>query len=394
MRILFVASLYYPHVGGIETVITELARCYAREGHEVCVLTKKYPLNLEERSFINGIWVYRVKSARTIEDFEEVARDLLTMESHIKADCVHLIGLRRPLGLFALLLARKWGVPLVVSAGGGELPELHDSASKEIWNESMEIAVNVSLQADRNVTFSHDLKLLLRKYVSDNLHVDVIHAGVDLERISGIDAICNDRPFIFSCRRLVWSKGTDLSIHAFARICKDFPLVNLIIAGDGDERENLVRLVDEYGISHRVRFIGTISWEQSIRWLKSALFTVVPSRSEGGGLINIEAQASGCPVVGSRAAGIAEYTKENETALLFDTGDIGAYTICMTKLISDRALRLSFGKRALEYAESFSWHRISGEYLAVYYELIGSNLRKPICLWSEESRVVWEVIKK
>lgn len=394
MKVLFVASLYHPHVGGIETVIKELSRRYLVMGNEVCVLTKRYPSDLEEYSSIDGIDVYRIKSARTIEEFEEASKFLRSIENKIKANCVHVIGLRRPLGLFALMLARKWGVPLIVSAGGGELPEPGDESSKLIWKESENIAKEVVLQADRNVTFSEDLKKLLHENISQDIHVDIAHAGVDLDAVHAVAHVQYSHPFIFSCRRLVWSKGVDITLHAFSRVSKDFPDVHLVIAGEGDEYDNLVQIVNRHALTDRVKFLGTLSWEESIGWLKSALFTVVPSRAEGGGLVNIEAQAAGCSVIGSRAAGIAEYTQESTTSLLFEVGDIDACASHMRRLLSDNKLRASLGENGKVYAKEFSWEAVADEYFSMYRNSVDflEKKKKDVRLWSEESRTVWNII--
>ncbi|HRY27859.1 MAG TPA: glycosyltransferase family 4 protein [Candidatus Moranbacteria bacterium] len=395
MKILFVASLYYPHIGGIETTIRELSRVYIRNGHSVCVLTKKYPAELDEYSSVDGVDIYRIKSAKTREDFVEVAKKLVEIENNIKADCVHVIGLRRPTPLFALLLARKWGVPIVVSAGGGELPEPNDKLSNLIWKESKDIAINVSMQADRNVTFSEDLKKIINKNIDPNLPVYVVYGGVDVNAVSLIKPVIHDRQFIFSCRRLVWSKGIDITINSFARIHNEFPNVDLVIAGDGDEYEDLLELVKKHDVEDRIKFIGAINWEESIAWLKSALFTVVPSRSEGGGLINLESQASGCPVIGSRAAGISEYTSENETSLLFEIENIDECVSRMRELLSNDILRKRLSKNALIYVQKFSWKNIANQYFSIYKDIIqGSNDKKSIILWSEESQLVWDIIKK
>lgn len=395
MKILFVASLYHPHIGGIETVIRELSRVYMKNGHSVCVLTKKYPAELDEYSVVDNVDIYRIKSAKTQDDFMGVTKKIVEIEEKIKADCVHVVGLRRPMPLFALLLARKWGVPIVVSAGGGELPEPSDKSAELIWQESKDIAVNVSMQADRNVTFSEDLKKIINNNIDPNLPVDVIYGGVDVDAISSINSIAYDRQFIFSCRRLVWSKGVDITINSFAHLCEEFPDVDLIIAGDGDEYENLLKLVKKYGIEDRVKFIGSIGWEESISWLKSALFTVVPSRSEGGGLINLESQASGCPVIGSRAAGISEYTSENKTSLLFDVEDENECTAHMRKLLSDDILRRYLSENALIYVQKFSWNSIANQYTNMYNDVIGNmKTKKLIKLWSSEAKLVWGMIQK
>jgi glycosyltransferase involved in cell wall biosynthesis len=396
MKILFVASLYNPHVGGIETVIKELSRRYQDRGIDICVLTKRYPHDLEEHSCIDGVDVYRVNSAKTLEDFEEVSATIRTIEIGLRADIVHIIGLRRPLGIFALALARKWKVPLIVSAAGGELPEPGDETSQLIWKEGGEIANEVVLQADRNVTFSEDLRKLIHKHVSNNIDVDIVHAGVDLDAIGLVAPRIYEAPFIFLCRRLVWSKGVDISVGAFSRVAMDFPKIHLVIAGEGDEYEALVRLVDHYGLTDRVKFLGTVLWEESIGWLKSAEFTVVPSRAEGGGLINIEAQACGCPVIGSRAAGIAEYTRENETALLFDVGDVDACASHMRTLLSDKGASQSLGVMGMVYSKEFSWDNIVDEYLLIYKECVESlkRVKRDFRSWSDESETVWDIISK
>lgn len=396
MKILFVASLYYPHVGGIETVIKELSRRYRDQEIDVCVLTKKYPYDLEEHLHIDGVDVYRVKPAKTLEDFEEVSGIVKSIEDALKADIIHVIGLRKPLGIFALALARKWGVPLIVSVAGGELPEPGDESSKMIWKESREIASGVVLQADRNVTFSEDLRKLIHENVSQDVEVDIVHAGVDLDAVEAVAPIVYEFPFIFSCRRLVWSKGVDIAVEAFSRVATDFPKVHMIIAGEGEEYGNLTQLVNHYNLTDRVKFLGTISWEESIGWLKSANFTVVPSRAEGGGLINIEAQACGCPVIGSRAAGIAEYTKENETSLLFDVGEVDGCFLKMRALLSDEKLQQSLSENGKIYAKEFSWDNIASEYLSIYQKYIIEIRRKKQTFrsWSDESKIVWNIINR
>lgn len=396
MKVLFVASLYYPHVGGIETVIRELSKRYREQGIDVCILTKRYPHDLEEYSRVDGVDVYRVKSAKTLEDFEEVSAIVRLIDANLKADIIHIIGLRRPLGIFALALARKWGVPLIASVAGGELPEFGDESSQIIWKESREIASEVVLQADRNITFSEDLRKLIHENISQDVDVDIVHAGTDLNAIEAVPSIVYEFPFIFSCRRLVWSKGVDIAVDAFSRVTTDFPKVHMIIAGEGDEYENLTRLVDHYNLTDRVKFLGTIPWETSIGWLKSATFTVVPSRAEGGGLINIEAQACGCPVIGSRAAGIAEYTRENETSLLFDVGDVDTCASSMRTLLSDEGLRHSLSEKGKVYAKEFSWDTIASEYLSIYqkHNKLTKKDRRTFRAWSDESEAVWDIINR
>jgi glycosyltransferase involved in cell wall biosynthesis len=370
-KILFITSLYYPHIGGIETFVCELSEKLQKKGIETNILTKRWPENLSGKEFIGGMNTYRVLNIKSESDIGKIKSEISKIENEIKADIIHVVGMRRSLPILGLYLAQKWSVPLVVSYGGGEIvtTQFNDEETKRIWAESKEIAEIVTKYCDWNVTFSEDLSRSIKKVVSGGSIPEVIHAGINFEHIQKIYKKDYKKPFLFSLRRLVKSKGVDLSIECFNRIKNDYPDLDLIIAGDGEEREFLENLVKKYELSDRIHFIGSISLDEAYGWLKSAYLTLVPSRSEGGGIVNIEAQACGCPVIGSRAEGISEYTKENFTSLLFDIDNLDQFEICLRKLLSDQKLRDNFSQNSIQFAHEFDWENIVTKYCEGYNKI-------------------------
>jgi len=164
--------------------------------------------------------------------------------------------------------------------------------------------------------------------------------------------------------RLVKSKGVDILIKAFAEIVNEVPQVDLFIAGIGPEEEKLKVLVRDLGLSGRISFLGDISLSESVGFLKSAFCTVVPSRSEGGSLVNVEALSVGCPVIASNAGGIPEYVGPG--GLIFDNGDKEQLRNCILKLWNEPELRDRLKTKGKIFATNFYWDKLFPKYFALY----------------------------
>ena len=284
MKVLFIASLYHPHVGGIETVITELSSEYARRGIHSVVLTKKWPISLPRYSCYKGIPVYRILNGKNEDDFHKAIGWLTENEKRIRCDIIHIIGMRRPLPLFALLLARRWQVPLVSSIAGSEIPEISDPETYKIWKSSRDIMIHVLSQSNEVTAFSKGLIKNAHKQIElRKLKIRLLYAGLHVAQFTRAKKLHSKRPYILCARRLVRSKGVDVLIKAFKRFAFDINEVTLTIVGSGPERENLMNLVKDLGIENRVKFVGTVSLKVLSSLLRGALMTIVPSRSEGGG---------------------------------------------------------------------------------------------------------------
>lgn len=376
-KVLFVSSLYAPHAGGVETMISEMARAYQSEGIQSIVLTKRWPLDLAEESVIDGVRVHRVLSARTPSEFAEVASWIRANEGKLRADVIHAIGMRRPMPLLALLMGRRWGVPVICTMAGGDIPDSHDPYPGTVWKESEETVLEAMERCDALTSVSKGLTAEFRRFFPDmKREVKDIYAGIDLDLINRARP---ERPFghfILSLRRLDPTKGIHILIKAFYRIQRRYPRLQLVIAGDGPERTKLEALVSSLGLDDRAHFLGTVSLSRGMSLLKGADLTAVPSLSEAGGLVNVEAQAAGCPVVASDVGGIPEYVSDGESGLLFASGDDEALAVKISTLLDDAALREKLIKGGFLHSEKFSWKELAPQYLKLYRACIAERSKK------------------
>jgi glycosyltransferase involved in cell wall biosynthesis len=376
MKVLFVTSLYAPHVGGIETMISELSAEYKKRGIVVSVLTKKWPQELAEDAVINGVSVYRVLSARSCEEFVGLVRSVAYRSPELKADIIHVVGMRRPLPAIALLLSHVWSVPVIATVAGGEVPHEDDPDTLAVWEDGRDVVSFVFSESDlvtavSNSTSNDFLKLEIphRKLITQ-------YAGIDLDFIESCPVLDLGKSYILSLRRLVPSKGINILIDAFSLIHAYFTEIHLVIAGDGPERSVLEEQVRDLGLQDVVEFIGTVSLEQGIGLLKNAACTVVPSISEGGGLVNVEAQAAGCPVVASRVGGIPEYVEDGVSGLLFESGNKVDLAEKIRTVLEDKELRRQLIDGGRVHAARFDWRVLADSYLSEYQTLCGAPVAK------------------
>lgn len=389
-KVLFITSLYLPHVGGIETMVRELSKLYIQQGLKVSVLSKKWPDTLSEFDVIDDIEINRVLSAKSDSEFLELIEWLKANEEKIKADIVHVVGMRRPLPFIGLLLARKWQVPLISTIAGGEIPDKNDPNPEIVWNQGIDFIPDVLRQSDSINAVSNYLARDLKHLIPELREVRTLYAGIDFEGICKIEKEVIKNKYIFSLRRLDQSKGIDLLIRAFNLIKGKFLDVDLIIAGEGPEKEKLLELVKDLSIESRVSFIGTVSLEKGISLLKGSILTVVPSLSEGGGLVNVEAQAAGCPVVASNVGGIPEYVIDNYSGLLFKAGDFVDLADKIETIITNNDLRERLIEGGYVHAKRFDWNNLLPQYIDLYKNCI-KNYNKDTSFepWSDLSRDLW-----
>lgn len=390
MKVLFVSSLFYPNVGGVETTIEELCKFYQKTGNDVRVLTKKFPYLLKEKEDYNNIPIYRLMRPKEYNEYLSAVRWLKKYNSELKSDIIHIIGVRRPMPLFALLLSRFWKVPYIVTFSGGDIPDPYDPETSKLWEEGKEIVPQSLLQSDWKVAFSKSIIRNVQISIPDIGKIDLIYAGLDINKIDNSLKFKAKRPYILSARRLYYSKGVDILIKAFSKISQKYPGLDLYIIGDGPEETKLKQLVGKYSLKKRVKFLGKLDLPSTIYYLKGALINVCPSRSEGGGIINFEAQAASCLAVGSSAGGIKEYIKHGKTGLIFKSEDENDLARTLEKGLNDAKLRNNLIKTAKQEVKKYDWSIIAEKYLKGYEKIKSSFFKPTFIPWSNLTLKLWK----
>lgn len=398
MKITAVTSLYRPHVGGVETMVEEMAYASQNAGHELQVITKQWPSELPIEESINDVSVCRVPTGITEDELLSNAATIRDRSQTIltNTDALHLVGMRRPLPLYMTLLAHVHQVPVIGTVVGTEIPNPGAPESQKIWNEGIpymyDAFTNVSVL---NAVSTNTLHLTSKVVPANTLMDGVLIAGIDYEYYQGIPAMQPpgvEGNFIFSLRRLEPSKGIDVLIDAYARSIEtgwvhDMPLV---IAGDGSQMESLKAQAYSLGLSElQVRFLGSIPLEEGIGMLKAATLTVVPSRAEGGGLVNTEANAVGCPLIASDTGGIREYTSE-DAAILVPPDDSVKLSEAIDSVLQDKGTQTRLRNAGKLFAASRDWSVIMPTYIELYQR--AAEIKRDLRLTTDLTRKIYKVL--
>jgi glycosyltransferase involved in cell wall biosynthesis len=163
-------------------------------------------------------------------------------------------------------------------------------------------------------------------------------------------------------------KGQDILIRAVSLLKKEGYMLQCIFAGEGESREYLQTLTKECGVADRVRFLGLRSDVPAL--LTAADLFVLPSRSEGFGIVIIEAMASGVPVVVADVDGPREIVEDSRTGLYFKSGSEHDLAGKIRLLIEDSDLRTRLSQAALQASEAYSINGMCNRYLAIYNGLM------------------------
>lgn len=389
-KVLFVVSIYKPNIGGVETSVEAYCREYLKIGIQPIILTKKYPFDLPNYENDNGTEIIRVLKPDTAKEYIDTLK-LILDDKRLKADVIHVVGVRRPLPLFALMLARYYKIPIIMTFVGGDVPTGKIESENKIWDEHKEDTINSIMQAGGYSAYSEDIADCAMNLMSLNKKIPIIKTGLDLDTIDKIPKYEDSNEYILSARRLIYSKGIDVLIKAFYIIHKTKPKLKLYIAGDGEEKENLEKLVKNLNLQDAVKFLGSIPLNELYSYMKGAIAHICPSRTEGGGNVNIESSACSCIPIGSNVGGIPEYIQDKKTGLLFENGNFYDLAKKIVWVINNHKNINAMRDNGLQFSKEFSISKTANEYLRIYNQMEPKDSLIP---WSDMTKQMLIEIEK
>jgi glycosyltransferase involved in cell wall biosynthesis len=378
MRVAIFASAYHPSLGGVEELVRQMSHGLGRAGHHAIVLTNRWPRNLPAREDVDGVAVHRLafrvptgtwRSAVTCAATRRLIRRATEaiLRQH-RSEMIHVqcVSCQGP---YAVAAADALGLPLVVSLQG----ELGMDAAGAFRGEGIgrRIMRKCLRRADAITACSRAALREAEQFMGEAFGAKgrVVYNGVDLAEFNP-PALphAHPRPYVLAMGRLVPQKGFDVLLRAFARCAGEDPAVghDLILAGDGPERENLERLTRQLELGSRVSFFGRATRAQVAGLFAGCLFFVLPSRQEPMGIVNLEAMAAGKAIVAVDVGGVPEIVRPDVEGLLVPGGDVDAMAGAIRRLARDGALRERLGAAGAKRAAAFGWDAIVGEYLEVY----------------------------
>lgn len=359
-------DLENPLGGGAETHLHEILERLAAWGHEVTLLCGGWP-GCPPRVTRKGIEIHRVGTRQT---FALKARAY--WERHLAQRGFDILFEDiNKMPLFTTRWSGRQRVVVVVPHlfGGAAFQELNPVLASAVWVSERPIPWmyrGVPFQAISESTGDDLVARGIRREL-----VKVIPPGVSFDHYTPDASARATTPTIAYLGRLKKYKGVDLVIRALAAMRRTDAVLE--IAGAGDYRPALERLVDSLALRERVRFLGFVTEAEKLALLRRAWMVSLASPKEGWGLTNVEAEACGTPVVASNSPGIRESVRDGETGFLVPHGDVHAMAQAYDRLAGDAALVATMGAKARAFAETFTWERCARETEAHLLSVIHSG---------------------
>ena len=289
-------------------------------------------------------------------------------------------------GQVGAVAKERWGVPLVQSMhtlgkvkngalalGDAPEPAIRISGETEVVTAADRLVANTAQEAEQLITL----------YDADPARVGTVNPGVDLAVFrpgSCADArlrlgLRQDAVVLLFAGRVQPLKGPDVLLRAAARMIREDPglagrLVVAFVGGpSGSGRadpDRLSQLAAGLGIAGQVRLEPPCPQPELADWYRAATVVVVPSHSESFGLVAVEAQACGTPVVAAAAGGLRTAVRDGVSGLLLPGHDPAEYARVLGDLIA-APRRLRWLRRgALAHASQFGWANTVEQLLKVY----------------------------
>jgi phosphatidyl-myo-inositol dimannoside synthase len=273
-----------------------------------------------------------------------------------------------PEGWLAWMLKQTRRVPYVCYVHGEELSYADKSRELAWMMRRVFAGARLVIANSQNTA-----RLLREKWPVDEKRLAVLNPGVDAQRFVPAERDervrqslgWSGRRVVLTVGRLQTRKGHDMLIRALPAIARRVPSVLYAIVGDGGERQRLEKLVDEIGVRELVRFHGEPADEKLIECYQQCDLFALPNREvngdfEGFGMVLVEAQACGKPVIAGASGGTRETMRMPETGLIVSCEGPELLGEAVVELLTDEARCEVMGRAARSWAEKqFDWKSLA-----------------------------------
>lgn len=351
-----------PLAGGAEVYFQEVFSRLVRRGHSVTLLAERFQGSAAEE-LIDGIrvvraggkWTFNFTAGRLVGPLAESVGADVVVDDLNKIPFFSPWHTRRPVLAILMHLFR-----------GAIFREALPPLAAYVW-----LAETMIPLAYRNCPFavlSASSKLDTVRVGIRPEQITVIPPGTDFSRFrpataaeaTGSPAV----PVVLHVGRLKKYKSTDHLLRA-ARLLRDRGLVfRVVVLGDGDDLSRLRALAAKLRLEDSVEFTGFVPEAEKVSWYRRAAMLVESSAKEGWGLIVMEANACGLPVVVADSPGLRDSSRDGVNGLVYPYGNIPALAEKLERLLSDEPLRARLGRQAADWARRWTWDKAADDMLA------------------------------
>lgn len=373
MKILMISPYFPPIMAGAELYAYEVSKYLVKNGYEVDVITKHFG-NLKSYEIIDGIRVHRVRTL----DVPKL-RSLISMPSMIiKAlrmdyDIIHA-HITYPSAIIAYIINKIKKTPYIVTCQGDELLDYPEGRELEYIKPGLAIAL-------RNAAKVHSISNAIKNSLINNFNVpkekiEVIPNGVDLKKFKPEPRIDLKKEFntnfvLINVSRLSPKNNIAKTIEAVKIVHEKYTDFKYLIVGDGEEKDNLEKLINKLGLNSAVILTGWIKHDELPAYIAGSDAFIRTSVTEGLGIVFLEAMACGTPVIASRVQGILDIVEDYKTGLLVEPNDANQIANKIMEIIENDDLRKRLSENGLNFVRNFDWVKICERTEKLYNDVLG-----------------------
>ncbi len=391
--------------GGLNIYVVETSKRLADLGIKVDIFTRRTSSGIKnETELYDGVIVKQL----TAGPFEGLAKQSLPSQLCALSAGVLREEARHDEGHYQLIhshywlsgqvgwvASERWNVPLVhtmhtmakvknstLAIGDIAEPAEREIGEQQVVDAASQLVANTKAEADD----------LINLYSADKNIVNVVNPGVDLDLFNTGDQIKARKEFGIPQDAIVFSfvgrvqplKAPDVLIKAAHQFIQNHPdlknKVRIVICGGlsgtgFDHPDSLMKLAKELNLNENVMFLPPSTREKLATLYQASTLVAVPSYSESFGLVAVEAQACGTPVIATNVGGLKTVVADNKSGLLVNGHDSRTWAEALSQVALNENLIKQLQIGAREHASKFSWDKTVAGLVNVYEKALAKPVR-------------------
>lgn len=402
MKILQVAMRTHPAKGGVELHTAMISKKLVERGHGVTLVvfnsldqrdcgfgvtyekpflvTKRRKPSLPEAECWNGVRILRFPSVAQLLSFYWSPKMLHWLTGHINEfDVVHTHCLRFSQNDFTAIsfLLNKRRVPLVFTGHDAARLQEKDMGFKarvldEIYRRTMGRTL-IALTSRLIALTESNAQEYVKHLFADAKKIRIVPNGIDFEKYQRLPdpsdlrkKLGNPEHVILFIGRFLSYKNPDKLILAFRELARKYPKSHLLMIGKDYGLLNYCRRL----ACERVTFLDNASEEAKLEALALANLCVIPSSYESFGIVSLEAQASGVPVIATRSGGLKHVLVDGLTGMHLKSPAPHEIDHAVSFLLDHHEIRKEMGYQGKVFSKEFSWSSVAAKLERIYAELV------------------------
>ena len=371
VNIIFIIRYFYPFIGGTEKQALALASHLVKKGMPVTIVTSRFEMSWPRSEYMEGLQIVRLCSPRikvlgALIFLACLVGYLVKHRKHFSHIHTFQVGYTASVSILLGYFLKKPSLLKVASSGwGGDILK----AKKTLWGNlflfmakkaSRIIAVSSTVEQELIAAAVKPLKL---SRISNGVDVVQFRPGEDKSRLRKALDLPDKKTIVYT-GRLSIEKGVDFLVQSFSELDSKRGY-QLIIIGDGPEREHIAQLLDNAHVGKSILLLN--SRDDVASYLQASDLFILPSRFEGLSNSLLEAMACALPVISTRVGGSTDIIEHGSNGLLVDVDNVEQVRSAITDVFDDSRRAARLGKGARKTIEEYhDVSTIAEKYMQLY----------------------------